>query len=421
MIQLLEIAASFTETFFGLWFPAKALKNERIKWEKSILYTLALTIIVGIFNQYAIFSFLVSIVGIVLISAGTCWIYRIKYLEVLPMVGFYMMITYACDSLCLSFMGVILHMPEFATYVTSDLSWYRSIFLIVTKIFTFLTVSLLAKIYFKYGIKRYNVVLFYIGELIVLYYMIGRTLSYADFDVTLLWLALFLLNILGIYSAVQRSIATDEKKGSQIEKARIRMLTEDYKLLSNSYNYNRTFYHDLKNQYLVIKSYLKQKEYGKAEEYMENIQDFKHEEIVAYTGNEVLDLILSHKINAARRQEIDVSVTAEQISLPLTDQEIVALIANILDNAIEACQKVEESKWIEIIIRQIKDVSFIKISNTYLEEPQIKDNVFVSKKKEQNLHGIGLNSIKSIVKKNSGEIDINYGNGIFKLTISFFH
>lgn len=421
MIQLLEYAASFTETFLGLWFPAKALKNERIEWEKSIVSTMVLTIIVGIFNQYTIFSVLVSIVGIILISAGTCCIYRIKYIEVLPMVGFYMMMTYGCDSLCLSFMGVVLHMPEFAAYVTSDLSWHRSIFLIVTKIFTFLTISLLAKTYFKYGFKRYNAVLFYIGELIVLYYMIRRTLSYTDFDVILLWLALFLLNILGIYSAVQRSIAADEKRGSQIEKARNRMLAEDYKLLSNSYNYNRTFYHDLKNQYLVIKSYLKQKEYGKAEEYMESIQYFKHEELAAYTGNEILDLILSHKINAARRQGINVSVTAEQILLPLTDQEIVALIANILDNAIEACQKVEESKWIEIIIRQIKDVSFIKISNTYLEEPQIKDNAFVSKKKEQNLHGIGLNSIKSTIKKYSGEIDINYGDGVFKLIISFFH
>ena len=421
MIQLLEIAASFAETFFGLWFPAKALKNERIEWKKSIVSTIVLTIIVGIFNQYAIFSVLVSIVGIALISAGACCIYRIKYIEILPMVGFYMMMTYVCDFLCLSIMGVVLHMPEFPAYAASNLSWHRAIFLIVTKIFTFLTISVLAKTYFKYGIKQYNAVLFYIGELIALYYMIRRTLSNTNFDVILLWLALFLLNILGIYSAVHRSIAADEKKGSQIEKERNRMLTEDYKSLSNSYNYNRTFYHDLKNQYLVIKSYLKQKEYGKAEKYMESIQNFKHEEIVAYTGNEILDLILSHKISVARRHGIDVSVTAEEILLPLTEQEIVALIANILDNAIEACQKVEESKWIEIIIRQIKDVSFIKILNTYLEEPQIKDNAFLSKKKEQSLHGIGLNSVKSTIKKYSGEMDINHGGGVFKLTLSFFH
>lgn len=421
MIQFLEIAASFTETFFGLLFPAKAIKNEKIEWKKSIVVTIVLTVIVGIFNQYAIFSVLVSIVGIILISAGTSCIYRIKYIDVLPMVGFYMMITYACDSLCLSFMGVVLRMPEFGAYVASNLSWHRSIFLIVTKIFTFLTIICLAKIYFKHGFKRYNAVLFYLGELVVLYYMIRRTLSYADADVFLLWLALFLLNIVGMYSAVQRSIATMERREGQLEKEKNKMLTEDYKLLSNSYNYNRTFYHDLKNQYLVIKSYLRQKEYGKAEEYMEGIQNFKQVEIVTYTENEILDLVLSHKINVARRQGINVSITAEPILLPLTDQEIVALIANILDNAIEACQKVKVNKWIDIIIRQVKDISFIKISNTYLEEPQINDNVFMSTKKEQNLHGIGLNSIKSTVKKYSGEIDINYEEGVFNLTISFFY
>lgn len=421
MIQLLEYVASFTETFLGLWFPAKALKNEKIEWGKTIVSTIVLTIIVGIFNQYAIFSVLVSIVGIVLISTGTCCIYRIKYIEVLPMVGFYMMLIYACDSLCLSFMGVVLRMPEFAAYVTSALSWHRSLFLIVTKIFTFLTISLLAKTYYKYGFKRYNAVFYYIGELIALYYMIRRTLSFTDFDLILLWLALFLLNILGIYSTVQRSIVADGKREIQIENGRNRMLIENYKSLLDSYNYNRAFYHDLKSQYLIIKNYLKQNEYEKAEEYMESIQDFKHVEIAAYTGNEILDLILSYKINIARRQGIDVSVTAEQILFPLTDQEIVAFMANIFDNAIEACQKVEESKWIEIIIREIKDVSFIKISNTYLEEPKIKDNTFVSEREGKNLHGIGLNSIKSTIKKYNGEIDINYGDGVFKLIISFFH
>lgn len=58
--------------------------------------------------------------------------------------------------------------------------------------------------------------------------------------------------------------------------------------------------------------------------------------------------------------------------LPLTDQEIVALIANILDLLMKACQKVEEGKRIEIIIRQIKDVSF--------EEKHMKDDREVLRK-----------------------------------------
>ncbi|RGE05979.1 GHKL domain-containing protein [Lachnospiraceae bacterium OF11-28] len=48
------------------------------------------------------------------------------------------------------------------------------------------------------------------------------------------------------------------------------------------------------------------------------------------------------KINSARSQGIHVNILAEQIALKLTELEIVAVMSNILDNAIEACQKVEE-------------------------------------------------------------------------------
>lgn len=34
MIQFWEIAASFAESFLGLWFPAKALANQKISLKK---------------------------------------------------------------------------------------------------------------------------------------------------------------------------------------------------------------------------------------------------------------------------------------------------------------------------------------------------------------------------------------------------
>ena len=78
---------------------------------------------------------------------------------------------------------------------------------------------------------------------------------------------------------------------------------------------------------------------------MEKVHKFGHEmEIIAYTGIEMMDLILSYKINSARSQGIHVNILAERIVLKLTELEIVAVISNILDNAIEACQKVEENQ-----------------------------------------------------------------------------
>ena len=68
--------------------------------------------------------------------------------------------------------------------------------------------------------------------------MIIRTLSNANIDVFLLWVSLFLLNMIGIYAAAQHSMADMEKEGSLMEKEKNRLLAEDYRLLISNYNQN---------------------------------------------------------------------------------------------------------------------------------------------------------------------------------------
>lgn len=126
-------------------------------------------------------------------------------------------------------------------------------------------------------------------------------------------------------------------------------------------------------------------------------------------------------INFARSQGIHVNILADRIVLKLTELEIVAVMSNILDNAIEACQKVKENqKWIQIVIRQIEDISFIKVTNNYYEKPYVENNVFVSQKEDRENHGFGLISVKSVIEKYSGAINIDCENGKFAVIISFF-
>ena len=113
MIQFWEIAASFAESFFGLWFPAKALANQKISLKKNVLVALLLTVVVWFLNQYVIFSVLTSILGIILLTFGTSSIYHIKHINVLPMMGCYMMLIYICDFLSLSLLGVLLDRTNF--------------------------------------------------------------------------------------------------------------------------------------------------------------------------------------------------------------------------------------------------------------------------------------------------------------------
>lgn len=57
--------------------------------------------------------------------------------------------------------------------------------------------------------------------------------------------------------------------------------------------------------------------------------------------------------------------------------------------------------------------SSIQIKNSYSIEPQIKNKDFISNKKDKQNHGIGLLSVKELVQKNNGILDIEYLNHFF--------
>lgn len=421
MMQVLEVFVSFIENFLGIWFPMKVLQNKRVDWKKNTLMALALTLVVSWLNQYTIFSMWLTLLGILLISIGSIWCYGEKFFDVVPVVGLFMMFVYACDFFSMSILGVITNNPGFANYAVSGLSPERSLFLIVTKSLLISIINLFGSVYYKYGIKNYAVKPLYFIELILLTYMVVRTFKNSDIDAVVLWIALFLLCVVGIYATIQKSIADEATMERQLEKEMNKLLVEEHKDFIDSYNSDKVFYHDLKNHYLVIKGLLAQKDYRKAEQYIEKIHHISpNVKVLFYTGNEILDLVLSQKVNIAKESGINVSVTVEPTVFYLTDIEMSSLISNLLDNAVEATQMVEGERWIEIVIRQIKDISFIKISNNYSKEPIENNDVFTSSKEDINFHGIGLTNIKRIVKKYDGEVNINYGDGIFSVTTSFF-
>ena len=76
--------------------------------------------------------------------------------------------------------------------------------------------------------------------------------------------------------------------------------------------------------------------------------------------------------------------------------------------------------WILIIVIPIislmeeREKLFIVITNT---SDKVDTSVLTSTKKEQGLHGIGINSIKSSVDRLGGLVSFDYDDGIFKLNI----
>lgn len=93
----------------------------------------------------------------------------------------------------------------------------------------------------------------------------------------------------------------------------------------------------------------------------------------------------------------------------MSDIDICTFFGNALDNAVEACEKVddESNRFITIKSGIMADRALVEITNSCKIKPMFKNGIPVSLKSDKDKHGIGVTSIKRIAEKYDGMIKID--------------
>lgn len=176
--------------------------------------------------------------------------------------------------------------------------------------------------------------------------------------------------------------------------------------------------HDLKNMLLAICGSYEEKN-KISEEIKKIVQELDDSDKKIYTSNVVINTIINNKISQAEKLEIQTDVNiklSKSVSLDYKDAGI--LLGNILDNAIEACAKINKGgRWIKIDMIHKKNTLFIKVCNSKIKELV---NIKKSSKRDFHNHGIGVSSIESIVKKYDGCIEFADKGEEFEVDISLY-
>ena len=93
------------------------------------------------------------------------------------------------------------------------------------------------------------------------------------------------------------------------------MEKQKYEEIRASIEQNKELVHDTKNHYLVISEYVKNQEYEKLENYVDEIRrNFVKINPQIYTGNHVVDLILGQKRILAVQKGIDFQLDVTPLS-----------------------------------------------------------------------------------------------------------
>ncbi len=160
--------------------------------------------------------------------------------------------------------------------------------------------------------------------------------------------------------------------------------------------------------------------------YLDNLEkDLDSIDIAIRTGNVGLDAILSSKVSIARKNNIEVSCTAKVPSdLKIPDVHLCAIVGNLMDNAIEACEKILTSgkggeglqqKFIRIYIGLFKNQLYISVTNSTKERRRKKLSELVTGKTGE--HGFGLRRIDKITEKYDGYVNRKNEPGVFATEI----
>lgn len=177
----------------------------------------------------------------------------------------------------------------------------------------------------------------------------------------------------------------------------------------------RRLYHDINNHIICMKQIKNNDIYNYIESINEELKDFQNK---FDTGNRILDIILNEKSLECRKNNIDLYCDINFSKCTFIDMiDVAAIFANILDNAIEACQKVSVNKYIKLRGTIVKSYYVIKCENSKSNEIKVRNNKIISSKSNKFIHGIGLQSVNSSLKKYDGEFKIKNEKNIFSLKI----
>jgi len=194
-----------------------------------------------------------------------------------------------------------------------------------------------------------------------------------------------------------------------------------YKKLEIFTKETRSIKHDMNNHLVVLKGLANRQEYDEIVTYIDNLQcSLSQAGRLIQTGNSIVDSILNEKTEIASKEDIDFSVDiCLKQNINIKSLDICILLANSLDNAIEACRKINEveKRSIDIIGRCNKGYLSFVISNSVDKPVEFKRNKIVTDKADKINHGYGLQNISNCVKRNDGEMKIECNDSKFTLYI----
>lgn len=308
-------------------------------------------------------------------------------------------------------------------------SVYRYLFLIVAHATTLLFFWLVLRIS-KKKIRInsiYEIVVFIVVPIVSLVgvYSVMIAYEHTDFDPSILPYVLIIMFVLIINTVVFWIIVDKISKDNNIKtelllsNQREEMYQKSVLEANDQINKMSQIKHDMKNGLKSIQELIQS---GQYEEAARLCSDESETLIRVYTpvstSNPTLNAIMNVELDKAYASGIDFSYNISDTLAELTASEIVSVIGNLCDNAVEyliASDQIQKKMSLEISAK--KGYRIIKCRNTIIGSVLESNPSLATTKSDKGTHGKGLNILREIAVKYNGELSVNEDNGMLEISL----
>lgn len=243
--------------------------------------------------------------------------------------------------------------------------------------------------------------------------------------VPLIALCIFAGEVALIYFWQRYRILLAERQKHFVEEQQVKAMKKRLEEAENFYGSIRKVRHEMKNHMANIKGLAGAGEYVEIEDYIRRMDETMQELEYKYvTGNAVTDVIINDKCRRAEKAGIrfdaDFRYGGE---IPMFDMGII--LNNLLDNAIEACEKLETGKgFVRLSLKRKKQFLILCVENSFGGAVPVSKGSPLPPTTKQSIlpgiiteHGIGLENVRDIAERYFGGVNIKVKGDVFHVTV----
>ena len=177
--------------------------------------------------------------------------------------------------------------------------------------------------------------------------------------------------------------------------------------------------HDIRKHIRVLEELKTEQVTEQLQEYSDSFEEMILPLIVKqYSDSAILNIIINDKAEECEKKGISFNIDIQPVNLDYMQSiDITTIFGNILDNAIEACEKAEE-KEIRLRIYPFNGLIYVELSNTFRVPIHMGKSGRPQSIKGEG-HGIGLENVENALRQYNGDIQYTIEDGYFKVEIMF--